>query len=72
MHMFTLTWNTFGALTKLAKAEESVAANIPAVTIGPNPDILSITCAYTQIRSYFTCASKCTYKSTCTLYTNLH
>ena len=38
-----LTWKTFGALTRLARAEEIVAAKIPAVTSGPNPDIISIT-----------------------------
>lgn len=32
------TWNTFGALTKEAKADESVAEKIPAVIRGPNID----------------------------------
>ena len=38
-----LTWKTFGALTRLVRAEEIVAAKIPAVTSGPNPDTISIT-----------------------------
>ena len=38
-----LTWNTLGALTRLARAEERVAAKIPAVTNGPNHDTISIT-----------------------------
>lgn len=33
-----LTWNTLGALTREAKAEERVAEKIPAVISGPNPD----------------------------------
>ena len=37
-------WNVFGAPTKLAKAEDRVAAKIPPVTIGPQAAIFSITC----------------------------
>ena len=37
-------WNVFGAPTKLASAEERVAAKMPPVTIGPQAEIFSITC----------------------------
>ena len=37
------TWNTLGADTRLVSAEERVAANIPAVTIGDNNDTKAIT-----------------------------
>lgn len=33
-----LTWNTLGALTSEARAEDRVAEKIPAVMRGPNPD----------------------------------
>ena len=33
------TWNTLGALTRLASADDSVAANTPARTRGAQPDI---------------------------------
>ena len=36
-------WNVFGAPTKLAKADDSVAAKIPPVTIGPHAATFSIT-----------------------------
>lgn len=32
------TWNTFGALTKDARADERVAEKIPAVISGPKAD----------------------------------
>ena len=37
------TWNTLGADTKLAKAEDSVAAMIPAMISGPNADTSCMT-----------------------------
>lgn len=37
-------WNVFGAPTKLANAEDRVAAKMPPVTIGPQAEIFSITC----------------------------
>ncbi len=37
------TWKTLGALIRLVKAEDTVAAKIPAVTIGPYPDTRAIT-----------------------------
>lgn len=36
------TWKTFGADTRLANADESVAENIPMVIKGPKPAIFSI------------------------------
>jgi hypothetical protein len=38
-----ITWNTLGALTREARAEESVAEKIPAVMRGPNPDTMLMT-----------------------------
>lgn len=38
-----VTWNTFGALTKDARADERVAEKIPAVISGPNTDTKLIT-----------------------------
>lgn len=38
-----LTWNTLGALTREARAEESVAEKMPAVMRGPNPDTMLMT-----------------------------
>lgn len=38
-----VTWNTLGALTREARAEESVAEKIPAVMRGPNPDTMLMT-----------------------------
>lgn len=38
-----LTWNILGALTSDAKAEDNVAAKIPAMMIGPTPLIFSMT-----------------------------
>lgn len=38
-----LTWNTFGALTKEARAEDRVAEKIPAVMMGPKPETRLIT-----------------------------
>jgi len=38
-----LTWNTLGALTKEASAEDRVAEKIPAVMIGPKPETMLIT-----------------------------
>ena len=39
----TLTWKTLGADTRLARAEERVAAMIPVMVIGPNPETNCIT-----------------------------
>jgi hypothetical protein len=39
-----LTWNTRGAETILAKAEDNVAEIIPAIVIGPNTETSCITC----------------------------
>ena len=41
-------WNVLGAPTKLASAEDRVAAKIPPVTIGPQAAIFSITCWKTE------------------------
>lgn len=38
-----ITWKTLGALTREARAEESVAEKIPAVMRGPNPDTMLMT-----------------------------
>lgn len=38
-----VTWNTLGALTREAKAEDSVAEKMPAVMRGPNPDTMLMT-----------------------------
>lgn len=38
-----ITWNTLGALTREARAEESVAEKMPAVMRGPNPDTMLMT-----------------------------
>lgn len=38
-----VTWNTLGALTREARAEDSVAEKIPAVMRGPNPDTMLMT-----------------------------
>lgn len=38
------TWNTLGADTRQAKAEESVAPNIPAVMSGAKADTMLIDC----------------------------
>lgn len=38
-----VTWNTLGALTSEARADERVAENMPAVMRGPNPDTKLIT-----------------------------
>lgn len=38
-----ITWNTLGALTREARAEDSVAEKIPAVMRGPNPDTMLMT-----------------------------
>ena len=37
------TWKTLGALTRLVRAEERVAAKIPAVINGPQPETIAIT-----------------------------
>lgn len=37
------TWKTLGALTSEARADESVAENIPAMIKGPNPETMLIT-----------------------------
>lgn len=42
-HMLCITWNTLGALTREARAEESVAEKMPAVMRGPNPDTILMT-----------------------------
>ena len=44
--MLQLTWKTFGADTRLVRAEERVAANIPAVTMGDHTDTRAITCTW--------------------------
>lgn len=38
-----VTWKTLGALTREARAEESVAEKMPAVMRGPNPDTMLMT-----------------------------
>lgn len=38
-----ITWNTLGALTREARAEDSVAEKMPAVMRGPNPDTMLMT-----------------------------
>lgn len=38
-----LTWKTFGADIKLAKAEDRVAEKMPAKIKGPHADVISIT-----------------------------
>lgn len=38
-----VTWNTFGALTKDARADERVAEKIPALISGPKADTKLIT-----------------------------
>ena len=35
-------WNTFGALTRLASADDSDAENMPALMIGLNTDTVSM------------------------------
>ena len=37
------TWKTLGADTRDARAEDKVAAKIPAVIKGAHPDIIAIT-----------------------------
>lgn len=41
--MKTFTWNILGALTREARADESVAEKIPAEIKGANPDTMLIT-----------------------------
>lgn len=43
MLLASITWNTLGALTREARAEESVAEKMPAVMRGPNPDTMLMT-----------------------------
>lgn len=42
VNRMVLTWNTLGALTKEARADDRVAEKIPAVMIGPNPETMLI------------------------------
>lgn len=39
----SFTWNILGALTREARADESVAEKIPAEIKGANPDTMLIT-----------------------------
>lgn len=48
-----LTWNTFGALTSEASAEERVAEKIPAEIRGAKPDTRLITCRTNTVRSTY-------------------
>lgn len=43
VHGWSLTWNTLGALTKEARAEDSVAEKIPAEMMGEKPETKLIT-----------------------------
>ena len=46
------TWNTLGAETRLARADDKVAAIIPVITRGAHPDTNCITCRHRMM--YFT------------------
>lgn len=43
------TWNTLGADTRQARAEDSVAPNIPAVMRGAKADTMLIDCEHKHL-----------------------
>lgn len=54
-----ITWNTLGALTREARAEDSVAEKMPAVIRGPNPDTMLMTLRReVQVRQFIQWTSK--------------